>query len=210
MQVVRPLCLLLTIASSPMALAGIVPIPSDIGVTLAALPATDLQAGQPIDMTLSVTNFGPEAEPLVVVNSTVFVDEFNVVSSNLSECTLNLVVSDLQNGDFEYNIQWTVAGPGGVAPPMAAGETRTCHFQIALTRHAPPTYTFGFDLFYVVDPNPSNDSSSVLLQRELLPAQTPVPTLSIAMLCLLASLSAGFAVWRVGLRAARLYTLEEF
>jgi hypothetical protein len=194
MQFARTLLALILLAiTTEVAQAGIIDIPSDIGVTLTASPTTDLLPGQPIDMTLSVTNYGPESEPIVIVSSTVFVDELNVVETNFDECAIQLVVGDLANGDYDYRIDWTVAGLGGVAPPIAAGETRICHFGIALTQHAPSPYTFAFDLVYVSDPNPGNDNAAVVLTRAAAPPPQPVPTLSTAMLGLLAALSAGLA-----------------
>lgn len=191
MRPCHPLLGLMLLASAVEAApAGIIEIPSDIGVTLAASPTTNLRPSQPIDMTLSVTNFGPNTEPLVVVSSTVFVDEMSVVSTNFDECLLQLIVGDLSNGGYDYRINWDVADPD--SPPIAAGETRTCHFQIALSQHAPSPYTFGFNLFYVFDPNPRNDSASVVLERAV-EAPASVPALSNAMLGLLAALCAGVA-----------------
>jgi hypothetical protein len=191
MRLARPLLALILLAITlEVAQAGFIDIQSDIGVTLTASPTTDLLPGQPIDMTLSVTNYGPDPEPNVPVISTMFVDEMYQVSTDFDECVLDLIVSDFAGG-HEFNIEWSVAGLG--PPPIAAGETRTCHFQIALTRHAPSPYTFGFGLFYVSDPNPGNDNAAVVLNRAAAPPPQPVPTLSTAMLCLLAGWSAGLA-----------------
>lgn len=169
-------------------------LPSDVGVTMTASPTTDLQPGQPIDMTLTVTNYGPAAVPILVLASSVYVDEMYLVSQNAAECYLVLDVADLPNGTEEFLIQWSVAGLGGVLPPFPAGAI-TCHFQITLTPSAPSTYSFSFGLphSFETDPNPTNDVATVTLQRAPMAAATPLPTLSTMMLLLLAGLSAGFA-----------------
>jgi hypothetical protein len=189
------LFLILMTAAAEVAQAQIV-LPSDVGVTLTASPTTNLQPGQPIDMTLTVTNYGPAAVPILVLSSSIFVDEMYVASTNPDECYLLLDVIDLSNGTAEYELDWTVAGLGGVLPPMPAGLTLTCHFQIALTRSAPSTYNFSFGLppTYETDPNPSNDRATVTLQRTPAARPTSLPALSTMMLCLLAGLNAAFAV----------------
>jgi hypothetical protein len=176
---------------------------SDVGVTLTATPTTGLLPGQPINMTLSVTNYGPDPLPVVPATSSVYVDEMNLVSVTSGACILGVVVGDLATGGEDYRIVWFVAGVQ--APPLAVGETRTCGFQIALTQYAPSPYTFSFrltpDSFYI-DPNPSNDTATVVLQRAAV-APNPVPALSTAMLCLLAGLSAGLAAQTLRSRRRR-------
>ena len=168
-------------------------LPSDVGVTMTASPTTNLQPGQPIDMTLTVTNYGPAAVPILVLASSVYVDEMYLVSQNAAECYLVLDVADLPNGTEEFLIQWYVAGLGGVLPPFPAGAI-TCHFQITLTPSAPSTYSFSFGLphSFETDPNPSNDRATVVLQRAP-PQPVLVPALSRAMLLLLAGLLAAIA-----------------
>src|SRR5450759_3367338 len=63
-------------------------LPSDVGVTLIATPTTDLLPGQPIDMTLSVTNYGPNPLPVVIATSSVYIDEMNLVSVTSGACIL--------------------------------------------------------------------------------------------------------------------------
>jgi hypothetical protein len=169
-------------------------LPSDVGVTLTASPTTNLQPGQPIDMTLTVTNYGPADVPDLFVQSSVFVDEMYFVSMNPDECFLITDVGDGPNG-YEFLVEWWLAGLD-VYPPLPSGATATCHFQIALTQRAPPTYQFSFGLSptYETDPNPANDVATVTLQRAPPPPPAPLPTLSNWMLLLLAGLSAGLAV----------------
>jgi hypothetical protein len=169
--------------------AGDFELPYDVGVTLTASPTDDLVPGQPVDMTLSVTNHGSGDLSTVLVTTSVYVDEMQFVSINADECFLFVVVGDLAGGGYDYRTEWWVALPD-LAPPIAGGETRVCHFQIALTALAPAAYTFSFglpDSFH--DPDPSNDRPSVTLHRAAAaPAQ--VPALSAGMLWLLAALSA--------------------
>jgi hypothetical protein len=193
MQLVRPLLALILMAiATEIAHAQIV-LPSDVGVAMIASPTTNLQPGQPIDMTLTVTNYGPAAVPILVLASSVYVDEMYLVSQNAAECYSVLDVIDLANGTAEYQLQWYVAGLGGVLPPFPPGAI-TCHFQIALTPSAPSTYSFSFGLphSFETDPNPSNDRATVVLQRAP-PQPVLVPALSRAMLLLLAGLLAAIA-----------------
>lgn len=194
LSLLRPqLCLTLITATAASAQAQIV-LPSDVGVTLTVSPSSNLQPSQPIDMTLTVTNYGPAAVPILDLASSVFVDEMYLVSQNVAECYLFLDVADLPNGTAEYLIDWPLAGLGGVLPPFPPGET-TCHFQIALTQSAPSTYSFSFGLppSYETDPNPTNDVATVTLHRAPSAPATPVPAVSPWMLLLLASLSGWIA-----------------
>lgn len=167
-------------------------LPSDVGVTLSATPTSDLAPGEPIDMTLTVTNYGPAPITNLELTSSDFVDELQFVSEDLQECYLALVVVDTITGSFYYYTEWLVTGLPG-QPPFIAGETLICHFQIALTAQASPVLPFSFGLpNFIGDSNPSNDRAAVSLQRVGAPAggAAPVPALSPAMLLLLAGLLA--------------------
>jgi hypothetical protein len=186
------------------ALAGDWQLPSDVGVTLAASPTTGLLPGQPIDVTFSVSNLGSEELPVIFTMSSVYVDEMQLVTINPDECFLYVLVGDLADGGYDYRIVWEPASPD-FAPPLAPGETRVCHFQIALGASAPAAYDFSFglpDFFH--DPDPSNDRVTVVLHRAAA-APTQVPTLSVAMLWLLATLFAivGMIVLKASGRASR-------
>jgi hypothetical protein len=194
MRFLRVLLGVILIAATVETAQANIVLPSDVGVTLTASPTTNLQPGQPIDMTLTVTNYGPADVPDLVLDSSVFVDEIYFVSTNPDECFLVTFVLDPASGPPEYYVEWWLAGLGGTLPPFPPGST-TCHFQIALTQSAPSTYQFGFGLSpsYETDPNPANDFATVTLQRAPPPLPTPLPTLSTWMLLLLAGLSAGLA-----------------
>jgi hypothetical protein len=174
------------------AAAGDWELPSDVGVTLAASSAAGIVPGQPIDMTFSVTNHGTDVLPLVLTSSSFYVEELDLLAFEPSECLLYVLVFDLANGGYEYAMNWDVAS-ADFGPPLQPGETRVCHFQIALTANAPAAYEFDFGLptsFH--DPNPANDRASVVLRRAPPAAQAAaVPSLSTLMVWMLAGLCLG-------------------
>jgi hypothetical protein len=157
-------------------------------------------------MIFSVTNYGDEEIPVLITGSSRYVDELTIVSVNPDECQLIVLEEKLSNGGYDYLMEWFVSGPEPTFdPPLAPGETRTCHFQIALTRNTPPAFNFSFGLskgFH--DPDPSNDRATVVLHRAAA-APTEVPTLSTAMLWLLAALFAivGMIALKASGRASR-------
>lgn len=161
-------------------------LPSDVGVSLTATPSTNLVPGQPIGLVLTVTNYGPSPITELTLFSSIFVDEFHLISEDLNECNLLLIVEDLKTGGFDYFTDWNVSGAAG-PPPLAVGETRTCHFQLALTAQAPAVMPYSFGLpSGISDPNPSNDRATVQLQQAPPPPPESILTLSPAMLLLLA------------------------
>jgi Domain of unknown function DUF11 len=165
---------------------------SDVGVTLSASPTTQLATGQPINFTMTVTNYGPDPIPVVEVLSSMWLNQISPISYNQSECTLVVLVLD--GVTPSYSMSWIIAGLPG-QPVFAAGETRTCHFSLSLTAAAPAAMSFDFGLpSFIPDTNPANDTGTVLLQRAI----DPIPTLSSLMLLLLSGLlvtTAGIA-WR--------------
>jgi hypothetical protein len=163
---------------------GSIVLPSDVSVTLTAARTIDLTTGQPVDFTLNVTNHGPAPVHILELTSSNWVDQFHIVPGSAS-CYIGVTVVDLIDS-FYYFYFWDVAGLPGT-PDLGAGETKTCHFQLALTVHARATTSFSFGLpDFIVDPDPSNDRATVTLQR----AVATVPALSAAMLVLLAGLLA--------------------
>lgn len=161
---------------------------------MTASPSTNLQPGQPIDLAVTVTNYGPDSLPVLVVSSSYFVDEFRAISNDLDECYLSLLVIDLSDGTAEYEIDWWLAGLGFL-PPFSVGSA-TCHLQIALTPSAPSSYSLSFGLppGFETDSNPSNDVATVTLHRAPPPPAASVPALSAWMLLLLAGMSTGVAM----------------
>jgi hypothetical protein len=172
---------------------------SDIGVTLTATPNTTLVTGEPISIVLTVTNYGPQPVSQVGVVSSYFVNEFSQFVTNPSECFLFVTVADAIPTPFYY-INWDVANVLGVpgSQPLQVGETRTCHFQFALTAEAPATVPFSFRLAsYFTDINASNDSATVTLQKASAPPVVPVPALSPAMELVLVGLLAVSAAFLI-------------
>jgi len=161
-------------------------IPADIGVTLMASPSAGLVTGQPIDITVTVTNHGPEPATFLVLQSSTFVTQFGGFVTNPSECYLYETVVDAFPTPYYY-INWTVANvlgdPGSSA--FNAGDVLTCHFQMALTQQAPAVVSFSFGVSsYFTDINPANDNATVVLRR----AVTQIPALSTPTLLLLIAL----------------------
>jgi len=161
-------------------------VPTDVDVRLTATPSANLQPAQPIDFALAVTNLGPMPAPNVVVASTVFVNQIHLIPDS-NDCLLILGTMDGSAGP-SFSYYWF---PTLGAPALAVGETRTCHFQMALTASSPPSYAFGFGLPpEFVDLELSNDNATVVLRRTV----APIPALSTGFMLLLATLLAA-AAW---------------
>ncbi|MEO7433638.1 MAG: hypothetical protein ABIV12_16300 [Dokdonella sp.] len=160
------------------ALAGDFILPSDVGFALVAAPTDNLRSGEPIEMVLRVTNNGDVDLPLVIGVSTHYVNEIRFTGIDASECVFFLIVEDLANGGYDYLLDWDVANYLVGAPTLTAGDTRVCHFEIALTDDAPAQFVFGFNLStYMQDPDPSNDVALVTLNRATA-SRNAVPSLS--------------------------------
>lgn len=161
------------------AAAGQVELPADLSVHLSAEPDHDLVTGQPITFTLVVTNHGPEAVDNIALESSAFVDEFDLGSA-VADCPgLGLIVVDGKS--FYYLYMWIFTYLG----PLQPQESRLCYITLPVGAHAPEAWTFGFFLpASYVDLNPSNNSSSVTLRRGS-PTARPIPALSPRMLLLL-------------------------
>jgi hypothetical protein len=151
----------------------IVPVPSDISTTLTASPTTNLRPGQLINFTMTVTNHGPVPVTRLVITGSNVYEEFNPYAAS-NDCGLITAVVDLQI-TFYYYFSWYLTPPPPASANLAVGETRTCHFIQALTSRAPRVTPFSIGLpdFYV-DPNPSNDRSTVYLVRALDPSNAGV------------------------------------
>lgn len=171
---------------SSMALAQTVPLPSDVSVTLTATPTSNLAPGDSIAFTMTVTNNGPSSLGAFAIVGTQISTQFYYPTSSWNDCNLITVTGDSTNGPF-WIPEWFPSGLG--ENPMAVGETRVCHFTLTVTPAFPPAYSFTIGLGTLwTDPNPSNNSATVILQRAPAPPPTPTPALSPAMLLLLAGL----------------------
>jgi hypothetical protein len=182
----------LCLAGSAIASAGTIPVPADISVALTAEPDSDLQSGERIAFTLSMTNHGPEPAPVADVLSSPIYDELDLNTAT-ADCgnTLGLIVVDTSDG-FYYVYDWDPT----IDSPLAVGETRTCHLNLDFTEWAPDTFSLTFSMpNFLVDLDPSNNSATVTLRRAIEgAATTPVPTLSPAALAVLAILLACLAI----------------
>jgi hypothetical protein len=144
----------------------------DIAVAFTATPSEHLVPGQPIDFVLTVTNLGDEPVTPVVLRSSFFLHEIQFIAQQ--DCFLVVSIADGEDF-FVYFFSWYVAGAVG-GPPLEAGESRACQFQMALTSEAPAEYPFTFGLSDShSDSNPENDQVTLILRRgDILPTVLPV------------------------------------
>ncbi|HET6545210.1 MAG TPA: hypothetical protein VFG55_00515 [Rhodanobacteraceae bacterium] len=150
------------------------PVPADVSVDLVADPANNLAPGELVTFTLSVTNHGPETVNDVSLQSSTFIDEFDVNGEGSTDCqNLDVAVADFAGG-YDYRFLWYLTLQGS----LAVGETRSCHIQLAMG-NLPAVFAFSFFVpDYYQDINPSNNSATVYLRRGPAPAFVPVPALS--------------------------------
>jgi len=154
-------------------------------VDLTAEPDNNLESGQRITFTLSVTNHGPEPAAPVSLGSSPIYDELDVFSAT-ADCgdDLGLAVVDLNDG-FYYVYDWFPTQDS----PLAVGETRYCYLNLEFTAWAPDTFALTFAMpDFLVDLDSSNNSATVTLQRAAAVA-TAVPMLSPMSLVALAVLT---------------------
>lgn len=186
----------LCLASSMSASAGTIPLAADVSLSFTAEPNSNLQSGQRIAFTLSVTNHGPEAASPVRFGSSPIFDELDL-STVTTDCgnTLGLAVVDLNDG-FYYQYSWA---PTLKLPPLQVGESRTCRINLDFSEWAPDTFALTFALSnHIVDLDASNNFATVTLQRAPLGSPpVPLPSTSIIGLLLLAAALAGPALSRI-------------
>lgn len=141
----------------------------DVSVSFSVTSNNPIMPGEAIDFVLSATNHGDEAITFLALSSSYFLHE---IFPGPADCAMGIVVAD---GDdfFVYYLNWYVAGALG--EPLQPGESRVCHFQMALTDDAPPVFPFSFGLpSFFTDPNPANDRVTLYLRRgDLAPATLP-------------------------------------
>jgi hypothetical protein len=158
-------------------------IPADIGVTMTATPSTGLRTGQVIDIALTATNYGPGAADYLVLNSSWYFHEFSITNIDAVACyQFGGAVGEGETHP-SFLAEWFIAGvPDTGMQPFAAGESRTCQFQLVLMADAPPVTVFSFGVStYFSDINPANNVATVYLQR----AVAAVPTLNRTSILLL-------------------------
>lgn len=198
-KVVRAGLAALLLAAPLAAAAGEVVLPSDISTTLTVTPRTGLRPGQPIELTISVTNHGPEPVSRVLVTGPDIHDEFELYLGN--NCPMFATIVDRVDGWYWIPF-WYPAFP--YRPDMAVGETRTCQVRMRLSAVAPAVVPLSFGLpdFYS-DTNAANDRDTVFLARAVdgVDATAAVPALEPAALLLLITMLTAAAGLR--LRAAR-------
>src|SRR3569623_1219320 len=145
-------------------------LPSDVSVSLIASPSSDLVPGQIIDLTLSVTNNGPNVVPDLEIASSNFWDEFYLPAAQ-NDCLMGIVVADGVGFSYYY-YSWIPT----IYAPIDPGETLVCHIKMALSSKAPAATPFTFGVpSYISDIDPSNNSATAYIRRFV----EPVPTLSL-------------------------------
>jgi Domain of unknown function DUF11 len=159
-------------------------IPSDIGVTMTAAATDQLTVGQPVDVTITVTNYGPNPAPLLVLNSSYYTNAIEVRPQSSSECFFGGAQSRPKGLGAVSVLFWYVAGVEGQRT-LEVGETRSCHIQLTLSARAPvdEPLPFSFQVGGAIPPdlNPNNNVSSIVLQL----AFPTIPALSAAAILLL-------------------------
>jgi hypothetical protein len=173
--------------------AGPITIPSDVSVSLSAEPIANLQAGDVVSFTISVTNNGPEPVHPLSLGSSPILDELDVFGST-ADCDYRLVLG-VADGRFDYYYFYTWFPILLKDDPLPVGATFFCYFTVPYTQWAPNEFpvTFNIPETVFIDLDPSNNSATVTLHRAGQGAVTPVPTLSPASLSILVALLALFA-----------------
>ena len=180
-------------------LAGSVNVPADISVHLSAEPSSGLVTGQPITLTMSVTNHGPNRANTLEISSSEFTNEFNLAMAHTDCQGLGLVVANGGSASYYYYTWWVT-----INNALEAGETRSCHLILPLSSSAPSIWTFSFYLpAFFIDTNPANNASAVTLRRALgATTPIPIPALSPIVLVLLVGLLAMIAKWAMARQVA--------
>jgi Domain of unknown function DUF11 len=180
--------------------AGEGELPGDVSVALSATPRVNLVPGQRVEFTVTVTNLGPAeiAQPFLL-SSSMIVDELDTGYTESSDCVVITEVVDLRNGGSYYLLNWEVIGLPPDVQTLEVGGSVTCRFSEAVTSAFPPNFLFGMSLATLwTDPNPNNNSVSVLLQRA--PIAAPAMTVW-ALLVLAGSLMLTGAIGYIRRRA---------
>ena len=181
-RLLRTAVIALALLASPLIHAAEVVIPSDLSVHLSAQPAVNIEPGEPIVFTLTITNHGPEPVNHVGFISSDFYDQIDL---NFGGADCKGIVLSVADGEtFHFNYSWY---PTLFDGPLAVGESRTCHITLALTHQAPPIWSLGFSLrTFFEDINPSNNAATVILRRgeaapTTVPSHSPLTLLLLVM-----------------------------
>lgn len=162
------------------AAADPVPLYTDVAVTLAAVPTSELATGSLVTFTVTATNNGPLTLGYVALIGPQIFGEALYEPSNNTDCLLT-VTGDSDSGPF-WIPEWFPNGIG--LESMEVGETRTCQFTLGIGASFPRSYAFTMGLAdYWSDINAANNQGTVRLSRATATAR--VPTLSDPMLVLL-------------------------
>ena len=157
-------------------------------MTIVAAPISNLVPGDSVNFTMTVTNAGPAPLGYFAIAGPSISGQLDVPNGVWNDCNMIISTGDATDGPF-FILEWFPSGLVG-ENPMAAGETRTCHFTLLITSEAPNTYAYTIDLpDYWSDLNSSNNSATVVLKRAL----DPIPALSSWILALLATLIGGMS-----------------
>jgi hypothetical protein len=162
-------------------------IPTDIGVTMTASQTSQLAVGQPVDVTITVTNYGPNPAPLLALNSSYYTNAIEIRPQSSSECFFGGAQSRPEGQGAVSVLFWYVAGIED-QPTLEVGETRSCHILLRLSARASVNVPLPFS-FVVSGDNPAdlnldNDVSTIFLEL----AFPTIPALSSAMKFLLIAL----------------------
>jgi hypothetical protein len=174
--------------------AGPIVLPSDVSVTFTAEPSVNLQSGQQVTFTISVTNHGPEPVDRLAIGSSPIYDELDVYTASSSNCEgdMILAVADLED-TFYFLYTYYAAFQEW---PLTVGETRNCYLSLDFTPWAPSVFPVTFAMAsFETDLDPSNNSVTVFLRRPVAVVE-PVPMLSPTWLGLVCLLIATVGIWR--------------
>ena len=184
-------------------LAQPLPIPADIGVTMTVTPSTGLRTGQVLDVALTATNYGPDPADHLELTTPYYWNEYEISNIDLVACYQFGGAIGEGPGHSWYIAYWIIAGVSDTGMlPLAAGESRTCRFQLTLMAAAPAVtaFTFGVSTFFS-EINPVINVATVYLRRAV-PAVPMFERTSILLLVALFTLAGAVGAGR---RAGRSY-----
>ena len=142
----------------------------------ASTQTSQLAVGQPVDVTITVTNYGPNPAPILGLYSSPYTNAIQAKGISSSECVF---VGAVLDGAVPASVlYWYVAGIANQST-LGVGETRSCHIQLSLSALAPAaplpfSFIVGGTGAIPPDLNPANDVSTITLQL----AAAPVPDVS--------------------------------